>query len=48
MKVMYDVPYMMNYRPLILNPWMPEFHFNEEFPTKILLWITFPKLPLNC
>lgn len=41
-------PYSINYRPLILKQWSPEFDFSKEFPTDIPLWVKLPHLPLNC
>lgn len=40
-------PYMLNYWPLILKPWTPDFYFNGEFPTEIPLWVKLPNLPMN-
>ncbi|KAK6791911.1 hypothetical protein RDI58_010992 [Solanum bulbocastanum] len=41
-------PYTINNRPIILKPWTVDFDFNKEFPTKIPLWVKFPKLPMSC
>lgn len=45
--ILYDGPYTINYRPMILKQWSPELNFNEEFLTEIPLWVVFPKLPMT-
>ncbi|XP_060201116.1 uncharacterized protein LOC132629783 [Lycium barbarum] len=47
-EILYAGPYTINYRPLILKPWTPDFNFSEEFPTEIPLWVKLPQLPMNC
>ncbi|XP_060212233.1 uncharacterized protein LOC132639857 [Lycium barbarum] len=46
-EILYAGPYTINYRPLILKPWTPDFEFTKEFPTEIPLWVKFPQLPMN-
>ncbi|KAG5590670.1 hypothetical protein H5410_041184 [Solanum commersonii] len=45
---MYTDPYSINNKPIILKQWSPDFDFGSEFLSEIPLWVTFPKLPLNC
>nr|XP_033512476.1 uncharacterized protein LOC117277165 [Nicotiana tomentosiformis] len=40
-------PYTMSSRPIIIRPWTEGFDFNVEVLKTKLLWIKFPKLPLN-
>ncbi|KAG5609952.1 hypothetical protein H5410_021233 [Solanum commersonii] len=47
-QILYSGPYTINNRPIILKPWTVNFDFNKEFPTKIPLWLKFPKLPMSC
>ncbi|KAK4737998.1 hypothetical protein R3W88_001695 [Solanum pinnatisectum] len=28
--------------------WTEDFYFDQEFPTKISIWVKFPNLPMNC
>ncbi|XP_019255064.1 PREDICTED: uncharacterized protein LOC109233643 [Nicotiana attenuata] len=46
-EVLMNGPYTMNSRPVILKAWAEGFDFNEEVLKTILLWVKFPKLPLN-
>ncbi|WMV24159.1 hypothetical protein MTR67_017544 [Solanum verrucosum] len=45
-QILYSGPYTINNRPIILKSWTVNFDFNKEFPTKIPLWVKFPKLPM--
>lgn len=47
-EILYAGPYTIKNRPTILKPQCPEFDLGNEFLTEISLWVTFPKLPLNC
>lgn len=47
-EILYNGPYTINNRPIILKQWSSEFDFGSEFLIEIPLWVTFPKLPLNC
>ncbi|XP_070021437.1 uncharacterized protein [Nicotiana sylvestris] len=47
-EVLYGGPYSINRRPMIVKQWAPNFDISNEFLTEILLWVTFPKLPMNC
>ncbi|KAK6782209.1 hypothetical protein RDI58_020005 [Solanum bulbocastanum] len=47
-EIMCTGPYSINNRPIILKQWSPNFDFGSEFLTEIPLWVTFPKLLLNC
>ncbi|XP_010314397.2 uncharacterized protein [Solanum lycopersicum] len=47
-EVLFSGSYTISNRPIILKQWCPDFNFENEFLTKILLWVNFPKLPLNC
>lgn len=41
-------PYSLNFRPLVLKPWTPNFKMSTTDLTVIPLWVHFPGLPLNC
>ncbi|XP_070057680.1 uncharacterized protein [Nicotiana tomentosiformis] len=47
-EVHYAGPYSINNKPMILKQWCPEFDFNAEFLTELLLWVKFPSVPMNC
>ncbi|KAH0672818.1 hypothetical protein KY290_025047 [Solanum tuberosum] len=47
-EILYIGPYTINNRPIILKNRCPDFDFGSEFFAEIPLWVTFPKLPLNC
>ncbi|KAG5623025.1 hypothetical protein H5410_008243 [Solanum commersonii] len=47
-EILFAGPYSKNNKPMILKQWTPKLDFKSEFLTEILLWVTFPKLPLNC
>ncbi|XP_009624495.1 uncharacterized protein [Nicotiana tomentosiformis] len=47
-EIFYVGPYIINNKPIILKPWTADFDFSVEFPTEILLWVKFPKLPMSC
>lgn len=36
------------YRPMILKEWVPDFKLNKEPLRFVPLWVSFPKLPLQC
>ncbi|WMV23966.1 hypothetical protein MTR67_017351 [Solanum verrucosum] len=40
--------YSINNKPLILKNWTKDFNVDQEFPTKIPIWVKFPNLPMNC
>lgn len=41
-------PHYILRRPVIVKPWTPEFNFNKEILTTLLLWVKLPNLPLSC
>ncbi|XP_070019439.1 uncharacterized protein [Nicotiana sylvestris] len=41
-------PYTFNSRPMILKEWIPDFKMNKEPLRLVPLWVSFPKLPLQC
>ncbi|KAH0730337.1 hypothetical protein KY289_001525 [Solanum tuberosum] len=46
--IMFSGPYSISNKPLILKNWTKEFDFDQEFPTKIPIWVKFPSLLMNC
>ncbi|KAK6788794.1 hypothetical protein RDI58_012592 [Solanum bulbocastanum] len=47
-EILFAGPYSINNKSMILKQWTPKLDFKSEFLTEIPLWVTFPKLPLNC
>ncbi|KAK4721167.1 hypothetical protein R3W88_011400 [Solanum pinnatisectum] len=45
---MFSGSYSINNKPLILKNWIEDFDVDQEFPTKIPIWVKFPNLPMNC
>ncbi|KAK6789453.1 hypothetical protein RDI58_013253 [Solanum bulbocastanum] len=41
-------PYYFHNKPLMLQQWELNFEFNHDCITTILLWVTFPGLPVGC
>ncbi|XP_019260707.1 PREDICTED: uncharacterized protein LOC109238677 [Nicotiana attenuata] len=41
-------PYTFNSRSMILKEWIPYFTMNKEPLRLVPLWVSFPKLPLQC
>lgn len=46
-KMLYEGPFMMASRPIILKEWIPDFYFEKEVLREVPLWVRLPKLPLN-
>ncbi|KAK6791272.1 hypothetical protein RDI58_010353 [Solanum bulbocastanum] len=46
--IMFFGPNSINNKPLILKNWTEDFDADQEFPTKIPIWVKFPNLPMNC
>lgn len=40
-------PYTFNNKSMILKQWIPDFCKNHEQMNSLLLWVTFPALPLH-
>ncbi|KAK4710278.1 hypothetical protein R3W88_004791 [Solanum pinnatisectum] len=47
-EILYNGPYTINNKPIILKRWSIDFDLSKEFPTEIPLWVKFPDLPMTC
>lgn len=47
-EILFTGPYSINNKPIILKQWTPNLDLKAEFLVDIPLWVTFPKLTLNC
>lgn len=47
-KMLFEGPYMIANRPIIVKDWVAGFCFEKEVLREIPLWVRLPKLPLNC
>lgn len=47
-RMMYEGPYSIASRPVIVKEWEMNFNFEKEILKVIPLWIQLPNLPLNC
>lgn len=46
--ILYEGPYTIANRPVIVNAWEAGFNFEKEIMKVIPLWVQLPNLPLNC
>ncbi|KAG5595966.1 hypothetical protein H5410_037198 [Solanum commersonii] len=47
-EVLYLGPHLLNNRPIIVKIWSPDFDFNKYVLQKVLIWVKYPNLRLNC
>lgn len=47
-KMIYDGPYTMGSKPMIVKEWVMNFSLEKEILKEVPLWIHLPNLPLNC
>lgn len=47
-RLLFDGPYMIGSRPVIIKEWRAGFCLEEEVLREVPLWIRLPNLPLNC
>lgn len=47
-RILFEGPYTIASRPIIVKEWVAELCFEEEVLNEILLWIRLPNLPLSC
>lgn len=47
-KLLYEGPYMLASRPVIVKEWCPDFCFENEVLKEVPLWVWLPRLPLTC
>lgn len=46
--LLFEGPFMITSRPIIVKEWTAEFYFEKEILKEIPLWIRLPQLPLTC
>lgn len=47
-KMLFEGPYMIACRPVIVKEWMVDFCFEKEVLHEVPLWVKLPNLPLTC
>lgn len=47
-KMIFEGPYMIGSRPIIVKEWTSDFSFEKEVLREVPLWVRLPKLPLTC
>lgn len=47
-RLLFDGPYMIGSRPVIIKEWKANFCLEEEVLREVPLWIRLPNQPLNC
>lgn len=47
-KLLFEGPYMIASRPVIVKDWRADFCLKDEVLKEIPLWVRLPNLPLNC
>lgn len=46
-RMVYEGPYMLSSRPIIVKSWVADFSLEKEVLREVPLWVRLPKLPLN-
>lgn len=47
-KMLYEGPYMLASRPIIVKEWCPDFCFEKKVLKEVPLWVRLSRLPLTC